>query len=220
MSVGKRLVHPLWGKTEYGESGGYGHDVKAYGDTDGNYFEWDASANALKLTATSASTSASTNVEPLVFSSTMTGAGGVGGRARFQLNANAALGGWANALKAITVLGTSGKVTGLGSALVAELTLSAGATDGTYAPLEIELNLGEGAKTGTATALIYASVNGDGAGAFDDYGYALYLAGLTAESGHVFQASAVTGVNSTHALRINIGGTPYFIPLHTSKAFA
>jgi hypothetical protein len=176
--------------------------------------------NEWTVTATSASTSASVSVEPVVVSSTMTGIGGVGGRARFQLSTNVALGGWSNALKGITVYGATGRTTGLGSAVVAEMTLSAGTTSGTYAPLEIELNLGTGAQTGTATSLIYASVNGDDAGEFDDNGFALTINGVTAESGHVFQASAVSGVDSTHALRINIGGTPYFIPLHTAAAFA
>jgi hypothetical protein len=176
--------------------------------------------NEWNITASSASTSGSTSVEPMVFASTMTGAGGVGGRARFQLNANAALGGWSNALKAVTVYAAGGATSGLGSALCAEMTLSAGTTAGTYAPVEIELNLATGAKTGTQSSLIYASVNGDDKGTFDDYGFILSLNGITAGTGHVFQAAAVTAVNSTHALRINIGGTAYFIPLHTSATFA
>jgi len=176
--------------------------------------------NEWTITATSASTNGSTSVEPMVFSSTMTGAGGVGGRARFQLDTNVALGGWSNALKAITVYGASGRTTGLGSAACAEMTLSAGTTAGTYAPLEIELNLEAGAKTGTQTALIYASVNGADKGTFDDFGYIFSLNGLTANAGHVFQAAAVADIDSTHALRINIGGTDYFIPLHTSATFA
>lgn len=164
--------------------------------------------------------SASTgNIEPMVFETTLTGAGATGGRARFQLNVDAALGGWANALKAYTKIGASGKVTGLGSAICAEMDLSAGCTDGNYAPLELELNLGTGAKTGTASSLIFASVNGAAAGTFDDYGYILNLQGLSADTGHVFQAAAVTDINSTHALRIKIGGTDYFIPLHTSAGF-
>jgi hypothetical protein len=176
--------------------------------------------NEWHITATSASTSGTTSIEPMILSSTMSGAGGVGGRARFQLSTNVALGGWSNALKAITVYGASGRTTGMGSALCAEMTLSAGTTAGTYAPAEIELNLGTGAKTGTQTSLIYASVNGDDKGTFDDHGFILSLNGLTADTGHVFQAAAVTDIDSTHALRINIGGTAYFIPLHTSATFA
>ena len=176
--------------------------------------------NEWNITATSASTNGSTSIEPMVFSSTMSGAGGVGGRARFQLDTNVALGGWSNALKAITVYGASGRTTGIGSALCAEMTLSAGTTAGTYAPVEIELNLGTGALTGTQSSLIYASVNGDAAATFNELGFILSLNGLAANAGHVFQAAAVANIDSTHALRINIGGTAYFIPLHTSAAFA
>jgi hypothetical protein len=152
-------------------------------------------------------------------SSTMTGAAGVGGRARFQLDTNVALGGWANALKGYTKFGASGRVTGLASAAVAEMDLSAGTTSGSYAPLEIELNLGTGASTGTMTSLIYASVNGAGAGAFDDNGVILNLQGLTIGAGDAIQASAVTDINSTHAMKIKIGNTLYYIPLHTAANF-
>jgi hypothetical protein len=173
-------------------------------------------------TSTSASTSGSSSVEPFAVESVLTGAGGVGGRCRFQLDTNVVLGGWANALKAHTKFGASGRVTGLGSALCVEMDLSAGTSAGNYAPLEIELNLGETAVTGTATALIYASVNGHatGKGRFDDHGYLFNLQGVTAGSGHVFQAAAVSAIDSTHALKVKIGATDYFIPLHTSAAFA
>lgn len=178
------------------------------------------SDGSLDLSFASASTSGSVSVEPFVLETVMSGVGGVGGRARFQLDTNVALGGWANALKAYTKFGAAGKVTGLGSSICAEMDLSAGTVDGNYAPLEIELNLGTGAKTGTATALIYASVNGAAAGTFDDNGYLFNLQGVSAGSGHIFQAAAVSGVDSTHALKVKIGSTDYFIPLHTSAAFA
>ena len=175
--------------------------------------------NEWNVTATSASTSGSSSVEPVVVSSTMTGAGGVGGRARFQLDSNVALGGWANALKAYTKFGASGRITGLASSLCAEMDLTAGTTQGTYAPIEIELNFGTTGKTGTNTSLIYASVNGTSASEFDTAGYILNLQGLTANTDKVFQASAKAAICSTHAIRIKIGATAYFIPLHTSAAF-
>lgn len=175
--------------------------------------------NELAVTATSASTSGSTSVEPVVVSSTLTGVGGVGGRARFQLDSNVALGGWANALKAYTKFGASGRITGLASSLCAEMDLTAGTTQGTYAPIEIELNMGTTGKTGANTSLIYASVNGTSASEFDTAGYILNLQGLTANTNKVFQASAKSAIGSTHAIRIKIGTTDYFIPLHTSAAF-
>jgi len=171
------------------------------------------------LSYSSASTSGSTSVQPFKLVTTMTGAGGVGGRGLFELNSNVALGGWANALKAHTKFGASGRVTGLASSIVAEMDLSAGTSQGNYAPVEIELNLGTGASTGTKTSLIYASVNGAGAGAFDDAGVILNLQGLTAAGGKAFQASAKNGVKSTHALKIQIGTTLYYIPLSTDATF-
>lgn len=178
-----------------------------------------ATAQPIKVTATSASTSGSTSVESMLVATTLTGAGGVGGRARFALDTNVALGGWANALKAITTFGATGAVTGLGSALCAELALSAGTTAGTYAPLESELVLATGAKTGTATSFLHMAVSGDAASEFDTSGFLFYLAGVTANTNKVFQASAKSAICSTHALRVNVNGTPYFIPLHTSAAF-
>ena len=172
----------------------------------------------ITLTATSASTDGGVSVEPMVMSSTMTGAGGVGGRAKFQLDTNVVLGSWANALKAITVFDTNGAVTGLGSALVAEIELSAGTTAGTYAPLESELVLGTGAQTGTATSFLYMAASGADVGEFDDNGFLFEVAGITANTGHLLEAE--TGaVESTHSLRIRISGTTYYIPISTAQNF-
>lgn len=176
--------------------------------------------SGLTLNNTSSSTSGSESVEPMVHAVTMTGAGGVGGRAKFSMDTNVVLGGWSNALKAIVTYGANGRTTGLGSAFVAELSLGAGTTAGNYAPLESELVMPSGASTGTATSFLHAAVSGAAAGTFDDNGFIMNLQGLTADTGHVFQASAVSGVDSTHALRIKIGSTAYFIPLHTSASFA
>lgn len=172
------------------------------------------------VTATSASTDGGTSAEGMVYSMTMTGAGGVGGRARFQLDTNVVLGGWANALKGNTVFGATGAVTGLASAVLGEMTLSAGTTAGTYAPIEAELNVPSGAAIGTQSAFLYASVNGDDASTFDAGGFALSFNGLSIGAGNVIQAAAVSDIDSTHALKIAINGTPYFIPLHTSATFA
>jgi hypothetical protein len=176
--------------------------------------------SGLTLTKSSDSTSGSDSVEPLQMNVTLTGVGGVGGRARFRLDSNVALGGWANALKGITVFGASGRVTGLASGIVGELQLSAGTTQGTYAPIESEIVLPASASTGTASSFFYGAASGANVGAFDDNGFAFELAGLTKSSGHLIQASAVTGVNSTDALKVRIAGVTYYIPLHTSETFA
>lgn len=180
-----------------------------------------AAADILTITASSGSTEGSTSVEPFNHDVTMTGVGGVGGRAKFTMTTNVALGSWSNALKAEVTYGASGRTNGLGSAFVAEMTLSAGTSQGTYSLYEGELNMGAGALTGTLTSLYHASVNGAAAGTFDDNGYVLNLQGLTAGTAHVFNSGAtITNVNEfTHGLRIRVGAADYYIPLVAAAAF-
>lgn len=174
------------------------------------------SDGAIDLTYSSASTGGS-NVEPIVMENTMTGAGGLAGRARFQLNADAALGSYSNALKAITVYGASGKTTGLGSAFVAEMTLSAGTDGGTYAPLEIELNAPTGADTGTLTSFIHISTQGDDVATIDDNVRLFNLAGVTAGTGHVFQTGNTAPATVGGSLKVRVAGTDYYLILYTGE---
>lgn len=170
----------------------------------------------VNITTTSASTSGSSSVAPLAVSTTMTGAGGVGGRAHFLTTINAALGAWSNAVKGEVVYGASGRTTGLGSAVLAEMTLSAGTAAGTYAPLEIELNLGSGASTGTLTSLIYASINGDDKATFDTNGRFFTLAGVTAGAGKVWVTGSTLGT-AAGGLRVRIAGTDYWLPVYAAE---
>jgi hypothetical protein len=152
---------------------------------------------------------------------TMTGAGGVGGRTLFQLNADAALGSFTNALKAEVVYGASGSTSGLGSAFVAEMTLSAGTSAGTYAPVEIELNLGTSASTGTASSLLFASVNGDGKATMDTNGYLLNLAGVTAGTSKLFADNGDIALDEiTYGLKVKIAGADYYLLAVTAADFA
>lgn len=180
-----------------------------------------AAADIITITASSGSTEGATSVEPFNHDVTMTGAGGVGGRAKFTMTTNVALGSWSNALKAEVTYGASGRTSGLGSAMVAEMTLSAGTSSGTYALYEGELNLGASASTGTLTSLYHASVNGAAAGTFDANGYFFNLQGLTAGATNVFNSGAtITNVNEfTHGLRIRMGAEDYYIPLVAAAAF-
>jgi hypothetical protein len=176
-----------------------------------------ADDNALEVHTTQSDTDTDTSYEPALFSTTLTGAGQVGGRVRAYMTTNVALGAWSNALKAEVTYGASGSTTGLGSALVAEMTLSAGTTSGTYAPLEIELNLGSGASTGTESSLAYFSVNGADIATFQGAGYLFSVNGLgAATTGELFQANTATA--ASHALRISIGGVDYFIMLTDTGA--
>jgi hypothetical protein len=151
---------------------------------------------------------------------TMTGAGGTGGRTLFQMDTNVALGSFSNALKAEVTYGATGRTTGLGSAFVAEMTLSAGTSSGTYAPVEIELNAPTGASTGTTTSLLFASVNGDGAATVDTNGYLLNLAGVTVAGAKLAATGTITNVNEiTHGLRVKIAGSDYYLLAATAANF-
>jgi hypothetical protein len=102
------------------------------------------------------------------------------------------------------------------------MTLSAGTSAGTYAPVEIELNLGTSASTGTASSLVYASVNGDGKSAMDDNGYFVNLAGVTAGSSKLFANNGSIGDvdEITNGLKVRIAGADYYILLATAANFA
>jgi len=176
----------------------------------------DLTGGDLDITTTSDSTNGSSSVEPVLVSTTMTGAGGVGGRAKFLTTINAALGAWSNALKGEVVYGASGRTTGLGSAVLAEMSLSAGTSAGTYAPLELELNVPSGAATGTLTSFIYASMQGAGVGTMDTNGRFINLAGVTAGAGKMWKTGTTLGT-AAGALRCRIAGTDYWLPFYAAE---
>ena len=172
--------------------------------------------SASKTYTTSPSTNASTSFEPVLFYTTLTGAGQVGGRVRAFMTANVALGSWSNALKGEVTYGAAGRTNGLGSAIAAEMTLSAGTTQGNYAPLEIELNVPSGASIGTKTAFGYFSANGADVATFQHGGNLLTLVGLgTAGASHYLFHTTGT-VSATHGLRISIDGVDYDLLMRAS----
>ena len=172
--------------------------------------------NGGDLAIDTASTAASANVESVVVSTTMSGAGSVGGRAKFLTTINAVMGSYTNALKGEVVYGTTGRTTGLGSAVLAEMTLSAGTTSGNYAPLELELNAPTGAKTGTVTSFIHASTQGAAVAEVDTNGVFFNLQGLTAGAGKMLVAGATLGT-AYGGLRVRVGNTNYWVPLYAAQ---
>ena len=174
-----------------------------------------ASQNGFITTITDTSTGTAT-FNASTTEVTMTGAGGVGGRTLFQLNADAALGSFTNALKANVVYGATGSTSGLGSAFVDELTLSAGTTSGTYAPVEIELNAPASASTGTRTSFIYASTQGANVAAVNTNGVFLNLQGLTAGAGKMLVAGTTLGT-AYGGLRVRVGSANYWVPLYAAE---
>ena len=175
------------------------------------------------LTATSVgvtNTSSSTSLyEPVTVASTLTGAGVTGGRSKFNTTINSAAGSFTNALKANVSYGASGKTTGLGSAFVAELTLSAGTVDGTYAPLELELNVPAGASTGTMTNFIYASMQGASVATMDTNGRFLNIQGVTAGAGKMWVTGTTLG-SAAGGLRCRIGNVDYWLPFYAAEPTA
>jgi hypothetical protein len=168
------------------------------------------------ITTVSNSSTGSSAFNASTTSVTMTGVGGTGGRTLFEMDTNVALGSFSNALKAEVTYGASGRTTGLGSAFVAEMSLSAGTSSGTYAPIEIELNAPTGASTGTRTSFIYASTQGAGVAAVDSNGVFFNLQGLTAGAGKMLVAGTTLGT-AYGGLRVRVGNANYWVPLYAAE---
>jgi len=169
----------------------------------------------MSVYTTSASTDGSTSLEPQIFNNVLTGAGQVGGRFRVNMATEVTLGSWANAFKASADLGTTGGVTGLLSAICAELTMATTSISGTYAALELEMTYGATSGSLPKPCFIYANTNGTAKGTFDTYGDFMILGtGFTAASGKVLGTDTSTIRIGTGAL----GGTKRYIPLSTATA--
>jgi len=173
-------------------------------------------SKALAMYTTCASTNASTSWEPVYIGNALTGAGQVGGRVRIHLDISAAAGGWSNASKTSVTYSAAGSTTGLGSCGNFEMTMSAGTTAGTYAPVEMEMIVPAGASLGSRTSFMYMATSGTDKATFDTSGYLFKLDGVTVGSGKFFQVNTATA--STHALRCDIGGTPYYVMLTNAGA--
>ena len=135
---------------------------------------------------------------PLVMTNTMTTAAKTGCRALFNVKANVALGSYVNAVKGyMQFTGTSGATTGLASGVCAELlTPNRTLPSGAYYPLEVQhvaggtsvVSNGSGSRVG----FIYMQNTTDLDGDFDDNGYLMTVAGLTAGAGHMLSAQSIT----------------------------
>ena len=166
------------------------------------------------------SSASSGDLRPYNIQTTYSGSGATGGRARFGLTISGTMGGWSNAIKGHVDYGAAGKTTGLGSAIVAELELSAGTTDGTYAPLEIELGIASGGKTGTLTSLIHMNVYGADASEFDDEGYIFNIQGVTPADNKAVKTYIEPFSSSVYgSLKTRIGAVDYFVPFWDSDDY-
>lgn len=203
------------GNTMSGTELGYLDGVTAGTSSPSKALVLDA-AESLAWTTTDATAS---ETATLTITDTRTGAGAVGWAAKFDLEANVALGSYANAAYGILALGATGKVTGLGAGVCGEIVLSAGCTDGTYACIEAEMGMPTGAATGTASSFLYLSLYGAGAAAFDTSGYLFHLAGVTKASGKLLQ-DTTTGSTArpVQVLKVKTPDGDRYLPLYDTAA--
>ena len=163
------------------------------------------------------SNTTSTNAEPFYIKSTMTGAGGYGGRSTIHAYTNVSLGSNFGALKTYAEFGNSGRCAGHASSINIEMKLpneSIVAAGGAYSPLKVEYVAGgtslatAGSLTGNYATFAYFGNSGDANGDFDDNGFWMVTKGLTAGAGHVLY-------NNT--LRMGIGTTTWYLPLSSAQ---
>jgi hypothetical protein len=147
----------------------------------------------------------------------MTGAGGVGWASKSDLEANVALGAYANGLYGYLAFGASGRVTGLASGTVGEVVLSAGCTQGTYAAIEAEIGMPSGAVTGTNTSFLYLSSYGADKATFDTSGTLFNLAGVTKGSGKLLQdTTAGSTIRPVQVIKVVTPDGIRYLPLYVT----
>lgn len=132
---------------------------------------------------------------------------------RVTLSSGVQMGTYANAFCAKIDLTDDGYVAGLAGVICAEINLpSNGVTggSGTYTCFEAEIGM-DGVSNGTPVSAMRVGVWGAQAADFDTNGYIFDIDGVTGASGKVFQPN--TAADATHALRIRIGGVPYYMML-------
>ena len=175
---------------------------------------------ASTVDVTDASTG-STNAAAVTTTLTLTGAGAVGWASKSDLEANVALGAYANGLYGYLEFGASGRVTGLASGTVGEVVLSAGCTQGTYAAFEAEIGMPSGAVTGTNTSFLYLSSYGADKATFDTSGTLFNLAGVTKGSGKLLQdTTAGSTIRPVQVLKVVTPDGIRYLPLYSTAAIA
>ena len=176
-----------------------------------------AVANIAVTNATTGSSNAAASTTTL----TLTGVGGVGWASKSDLEANVALGAYANGLYGYLEFGASGRVTGLASGIVGEVVLSAGCTQGTYAAIEAEVGMPSGAVTGTNTSFLYLSSYGADKATFDTSGTLFNLAGVTKGSGKLLQdTTAGPTIRPVQVLNVVTPDGIRYLPLYSTAAIA
>ena len=178
-------------------------------------------STAVSDIAVTNATTGSSNAVASTTTLTLTGVGGVGWASKSDLEANVALGAYANGLYGYLAFGASGRVTGLASGTVGEVVLSAGCTQGTYAAIEAEIGMPSGAVTGTNTSFLYLSSYGADKATFDTSGTLFNLAGVTKGSGKFLQDT--TSGSTARPVQVIKVVTPdgiRYLPLYSTPVIA
>ena len=178
-------------------------------------------STAVSDIAVTNATTGSSNAVASTTTLTLTGVGGVGWASKSDLEANVALGAYANGLYGYLAFGASGRVTGLASGTVGEIVLSAGCTQGTYAAIEAEIGMPSGAATGTNTSFLYLSSYGADKATFDTSGTLFNLAGVTKGSGKFLQDT--TSGSTARPVQVIKVVTPdgiRYLPLYSTPVIA
>ena len=178
-------------------------------------------STAVSDIAVTNATTGSSNAAASTTTLTLTGVGGVGWASKSDLEANVALGAYANGLYGYLEFGASGRVTGLASGIVGEVVLSAGCTQGTYAAIEAEVGMPSGAVTGTNTSFLYLSSYGADKATFDTSGTLFNLAGVTKGSGKLLQdTTAGPTIRPVQVLKVVTPDGIRYLPLYSTAAIA
>ena len=178
-------------------------------------------STAVSDIAVTNATTGSSNAAASTTTLTLTGVGGVGWASKSDLEANVALGAYANGLYGYLAFGASGRVTGLASGTVGEIVLSAGCTQGTYAAFEAEIGMPSGAVTGTNTSFFYLSTYGADKATFDTSGTLFNLAGVTKGTGKFLQdTTAGSTARPVQVLKVVTPDGIRYLPLYSTVAIA
>lgn len=137
-------------------------------------------------------------------------------------------GNWTNAIVGRINYTAPGKADGgMAAAICGEMSLPGAAqTGGAYYAIDAEIEAPAsfvigGNPTALPVAFLKFGVWGDATAidSFESAGYLFHLDGVADTAGGLFDATNVDDPDFTHALKINIGGTEYFIGLSTAVGF-
>ncbi len=139
---------------------------------------------------------------------------------KFVLNSQFLLGNWANAVEASINLGTTGAVGGLAATYSGDMILpNQTFPSGAYYCAHFSFGpQASSAWNATLNPVAFMRLENWGTKTeFDDKAYLMHIEGLIEGSGHLFSVGAgAPAVAAT--LKINVGGTEYFIMLAASEA--